>query len=135
MKHKGAFEVREAKQEDISVIDGLITGWLNFDVDREESIRRAIKNKELYVAEHERKLIGLIHFIKHEDIIDGGLNFFITAFYVVPEYQRKGVGSSLLKRIIEDALERGALGVEASTANPEARRLYEKHCFEQFMGK
>jgi len=71
----------------------------------------------------------------HEDIIDGGPNSFITALYVLPEFRNKGVGSKLLQAAIRDALERGALEIEASTANPDARRLYEKHHFDQFMGK
>lgn len=79
--------------------------------------------------------MGFIHYVIHEDIIDGGPNSFITALYVIPEYRNKGVGSTLVKAAISDALERGAIGVEASTANPDARRFYEKHHFEQFKGK
>ncbi len=31
-------------------------------------------------------------------------------------------------------MDRGVLGVETSTANPDARRLYERHGFRQFKG-
>ena len=135
MKHESGTRVRRAREEDISVIDGYITEWLNFDVDREESIRRAVKNKELLVADYKGKLLGFIHYVMHEDIIDGGPNSFITAFYVLPEFRNKGVGSKLLHAAIEDGLQGGALEIEASTADPNARRLYEKHHFQQFMGK
>ena len=102
---------------------------------REDEIRKATGKRQILVAVYEGKLIGFIHSVMHEDIIDGGSNLFITAFYVSPEFRRKGVGSRLLQAAIEDALENGALGVETSTANPDARRLYEKHHFEQSMGK
>lgn len=135
MEYENEFQVRRAKEEDVSIIDKYITKWLNFDVSREASLRRAVKNKELLVTDYKRKLVGFIHYVMHEDVIDGGPNSFITAFYVAPEYRNKGAGSRLLQAAIADALERGALGVEASTANPDARRLYERHHSEQFMGK
>jgi len=135
MNYESGTKVRRAREEDISVIDGYITEWLNFDTDREESIRRAVKNKELLVADYRGELLGFIHYVMHEDIIDGGPNSFITAFYVLPEFRKKGVGSKLLQAAIEDGAQRGALEIEASTADPDARRLYEKHHFQQFMGK
>ena len=133
--YKSVFKIRRAKEEDVSVIDQHITEWLIFDVSREASLRRVVKNKELLIANHQGKLIGFIYYVMHEDIIDGGPNSFITAYYVLPEYRNRGVGSRLLQAAIEDALERGALEIEASTADPDARRLYEKHHFKQFMGK
>ena len=135
MELESRIRIRKAKEEDISVIDGYIAEWLDFDADREESIRRAVKNKELLVAGHKGKLLGFIHYVMHEDIIDGGPNSFITAFYVLPEFRKKGVGSKLLQAAIEDGAQRGALEIEASTADPDARRLFEKHHFQQFMGK
>lgn len=71
----------------------------------------------------------------HEDIVDGGLNAFITAFYVTPELRNKSVGSILLRGAIDDALDKGAVGIAVSTASVDARGLYERHHFKQFMGK
>lgn len=90
---------------------------------------------ELLVADQQGKAIGFIHQVMHEDIIGGGLNSFITCFYVAPEFRSTGVGSGLLRRAIKDALDKGSVGIEASTASPDARRLYERHHFKQFMGK
>ena len=135
MKCESKVKIRRAKEEDVSIVSEYITEWLKFDTNRERSIERAVKNRELLVADYQGKLTGFIHYVMHEDIIDGGPNSFITAFYVAPEYRNKGAGSRLLQAAIADALERGALEVEASTANPDARRLYERHHFEQFMGK
>jgi len=104
-------KIRRAKEEDISVISKCITEWLNFEVSRETSILRAVKNKELLVADCRGKLVGFIHYVIHEDIIDGDPNSFITVLYVIPEYRNKGVGSTLVKAAIADALKRGAIGV------------------------
>jgi len=128
-------KIRRATEKDISIVENSIATWQNWQTPREESIMRAIRNSELLVAEKQDKVVGFIHYIMHEDIIDGGLNSFITAFYVVPEFRNRGIGSSLLRAAVRDALGRGALGIEASTTNPDARRLYEKHHFRQFMDR
>jgi N-acetylglutamate synthase-like GNAT family acetyltransferase len=128
------FRVRQAVDEDISTIKNLIAEWLSSEIDRQESVERAIEGKELLVAEQQGKVVGFIHLVVHEDIIDGGLNSFITAFYVAPRYRSTGIGSSLLHAAIEDALGKGVIGVEVSTASPEAKRFYEDHRFKQFMG-
>ena len=130
-----SIKIRRATEKDILAIKKSIVEWLNWETSRERSIKRAIENKELLVADRRGKLVGFIHFVMHEDIIDGGLNSFITSFYVTPEFRNKGVGSILLRRAIQDALDRGAVGIEVSTASPRARRLYERHHFKQFMGK
>ena len=129
-----SMRIRPAKQKDVSTIDRIIVEWQNWKTPRKESIKRAMKNKELLVADLKGELVGFIHYIMHEDIIDGGLNSFITCFYVAPRFRNKGIGSTLLNSAIEDALDKSAIGIETSTANPDARRLYEKHHFRQFMG-
>lgn len=126
--------IRQATNKDISTIGKTIEEWQKWKTSRELSIKRAIENKELLVADRKGKVLGFIHCVMHEDIIDGGLNAFITCFYVEAEFRSKGVGSLLLDRVIEDAIRKGAVGIETSTASPEARRLYERHNFRQFMG-
>jgi GNAT superfamily N-acetyltransferase len=86
------------------------------------------------VAELDALVIGFIHFVMHEDIIDGGPNSFITAFYVSPAFRGKGVGTLLLERAVADSLAIGAVGVETSTIHASAKKLYEKHWFKQTMG-
>jgi len=132
---RGSIKIRRATEKDISSIKKYIVEWLDWETPREESIKRAIKNKELLVADQQGRVIGFIHHVMHEDIIDGGLNSFITAFYVAPECRNKGVGSILLRRAIQDALDKGAVEIETSTASRDARRLFERHHFKQFMGK
>jgi len=83
--------VRRALQADAYAIDSLLSEWFDWKPDsrRVHSIHRAITKRELLVAEVRRLVIGLIHYIMHEDIIDGGLNSFITAFCVSPAHTEK----------------------------------------------
>lgn len=108
---------------------------MNWKAPRNESLRRAIENNELLVAELKGKVVGFIHLVVHEDIIDGGPNAFITAFYVTPRLRNKGIGSALLQRTLDEALNGGCLKVETSTTNQDARHLYERYSFEQFRGE
>jgi GNAT superfamily N-acetyltransferase len=126
--------IRQAAKRDVSAIDRAIVEWLNWRTPREESIKRAIENQEILVAYQDSKVIGFIHCVLHEDIIDGGPNSFITCFCVAPKFRNKGIGPELLDEAIKKSLDEGAVGVEASTASPDARRLYEVHHFKQFMG-
>lgn len=127
---------RRALFSDAREVDSLLSEWLRFQPDsgRSDSIERAISNRELLVAENNSRVIGFIHYVMHEDIIDGDPNSFITAFYVTAPFRRRGIGTLLLKRAIADSLDRGAVGVETSTIHGEARKLYEKLHFKQTQG-
>jgi ribosomal protein S18 acetylase RimI-like enzyme len=109
--------------------------WLDLRKQRDSAFKQALRKSELIVAEQDGILVGFIHCVMHNDVIDGGPNAFITAFYVTPKNRRKGLGSALLRKVIQEAVEKGAVGIEASTTNTEARRLYEKHGFMQFRGE
>jgi len=130
-----SFIVRYATIADIPAIEALLLEWLNFDVPRRRSLNGAVSRGELLVTEVEGKVVGLIHSVIHEDIVDGGPNSFITAFYVTPDWRNRGIGSALLRRAIGEALRKGCVGVETSTSSLDARQLYERHCFSQFRGE
>jgi GNAT superfamily N-acetyltransferase len=117
-------------------IDALLYEWLGFRPrsGRLDSIRRAVSNSELLVAEANSMVVGFVHYVLHEDIIDGDPNSFITAFYVTEWYRHKGIGTRLLKYAIDDSLENGAVGVETSTIHTKAKKLYEKLHFKQTIG-
>lgn len=132
---RDTIRIREGTNKDISTISKIIEEWLEWKVPRELSIKLAVKNNEILVADKKGKVIGFIHYVMHEDIIDGGLNAFITCFFVEEEFRNERIGSLLLDRAIKDATRKGAVGIETSTASPDARRLYERHNFRQFMGK
>jgi GNAT superfamily N-acetyltransferase len=128
--------VRRALSSDAPAVDSLLFEWLNFKPSsgRLDSIHRAISNKELLVATVDSRVIGFIHYVMHEDVIDGNPNSFITAFYVAKLYRRRGLGTLLLKHAITDSISNGAVGVETSTTHVQARRLYERLHFKQTTG-
>ncbi len=101
---------------DAASVDTLLSEWFDWKPvsGRLNSVQRAVRSKELLVAEAGSRLVGFIHYVMHEDIIDGGPNTFISAFYVSEAERGKGVGTLLLERAIIDSLARGAVGVETS---------------------
>ena len=67
--------------------------------------------------------IGLIGVDRHPDF------WFLDKLYVLPPYQRQGIGSQLLRDLIEDATaKRVAFRLTVLEVNP-ARSFYERHGF------
>jgi GNAT superfamily N-acetyltransferase len=128
--------VRRGLTTDALSIDVLLYEWLGFrpSLGRLDSIRRAVLNAELLIAEADSIVIGFIHYVMHEDVIDGDPNSFITAFYVTEPYRHKRIGTDLLKYAIDDSIAKGAVGVETSTIHSKAKKLYEKLHFKQTFG-
>ncbi|TMI43022.1 GNAT family N-acetyltransferase [Candidatus Bathyarchaeota archaeon] len=128
--------IRRARMTDASAVDRLLSEWFDWKPEsgRLESVKRAIHDHEILVAQSNKRIVGFIHYIIHEDIIDGGPNAFISANYVSSEHRGKGVGTLLIREMIKDSLARGAVGVETSTIHDRAKRFYEKHHFKQTMG-
>ena len=121
---------------DAPAVDYLLSEWFDWKPSsgRLGSIRRAIRNGELLVAGTRSRVIGFIHYVIHEDVIDGGPNSFISAFYVSPPYRGMGVGTFLLEEAVTDSLKRGAVGVETSTIHALAKKFYEERHFKQAQG-
>jgi GNAT superfamily N-acetyltransferase len=128
-----AFTVRRSRPEDIEPIERLLREWLRFTPasGRTESFNNARRKKELLVAESGSKVVGFIHFVVHNDIIDGAPNSFITAFYVSSAYRNVGIGSALLHRVIADSVALGVVSIETSTFHGRAEDFYLKHGFKQ----
>lgn len=128
--------VRKALTADALAVDNLLSEWFDWKPSsgRLNSVRRAVRKRELLVAEAGSRIIGFVHHVMHEDIIDGAPNSFISAFFVTQKYRRRGVGTLLLEGAITDSLARGAVGVETSTIHAEVLKLYEMHHFKQTMG-
>ena len=128
--------VRWARVRDAPRLSSLLIEWLGWEPDsrRIGSIRRAIQNGELLVAESDSTVVGFIHFVMHEDVIDGAPNAFITSFYVQEEFRGRGIGSSLLRQAVLESASRGATSVETSTLHSDAKEFYERRGFEQTRG-
>ena len=123
----GNYAVRKASAKDIAIIEELILEWLEFTPrwGRTKSIRDSVAKEEILVAVSKFRVVGFIHCVVHDDIIDGGPNAFITALYVTPSCRRKGVGSSLLQHLVAGVTAKGALEIETSTTKRDGRRFYE----------
>jgi GNAT superfamily N-acetyltransferase len=128
--------VRKALMKDAVSVDLLLSEWFDWkpSYGRLNSVQRAVRKRELLVAESGSRVIGFIHYVMHEDIIDGGPNAFVSAFYVSEAHRGQGAGTLLLEQAIADSLGRGAVGVETSTIHLRARKLYERHHFKQTLG-
>src|SRR3989449_11781737 len=121
---------------DASAVDRLLSEWFDWKPEsgRLESVKRAIRNREVLVAQHNKRIVGFIHYIMHEDVIDGGPNAFVSANYVSSKHRGKGVGTLLLAGMIKDSRARGAVGVETSTIHARAKKFYERQHFKQTLG-
>ena len=130
------FVIRRACTKDAPRLEALLHEWLNWspEPDRGKSVRRAITNRQFLVAEVDSQLVGFIHFILHEDVIDGAPNAFITAFYVQEWLRGLGIGTRLLREAIIQSAARGATFIETSTIHSEAKAFYESHGFRQTIG-
>jgi GNAT superfamily N-acetyltransferase len=127
---------RRALMKDARSVDSLLSEWFDWKPQsgRLESIQKAVRKRELLVAEVGSRIIRFIHYVMHDDIIDGAPNSFISAFFVTQSWRRKGAGTLLLEEAIKDSLARGVVGVETSTIHVKARELYKRHHFKQTMG-
>jgi GNAT superfamily N-acetyltransferase len=128
--------IRKAAPIDAPRLNALLSEWFDWrpKSGRLGSVHRAIRNGEVLVAQMDSEVIGFIHYVVHEDVIDGGPNTFISAFYVSSNYRNKGIGSHLLEEAISDSLSHGVVGIETSTIHFHAKKLYEKHHFKQAYG-
>jgi GNAT superfamily N-acetyltransferase len=102
---------------------------------RSRSIKRAIRNEEFLVAEVDSQVVGFIHFIIHEDVIDGAPNAFITALYTRERFRGGGIGTMLLHRAVTESTASGATFIETSTLHSSAKAFYERHHFKQIFGE
>lgn len=71
-------------------------GWLNY-VNQPEMLKNAYTNSlKVFGAYEKEKLLGIIRVVG-----DGYSIIFIQDIVVLPEYQRQGIGTALLKRVLD----------------------------------
>jgi len=134
--------IRFARIGDVRVVGTLVEKMIREattdrvpSIDRSNAIGRATRNKEILVAEENGSVVGFIHGVLHEDIIDGAPNLFITSFFVVADRRNAGIGSTLLNASIQYAIKNKATEIETSTMSRDARRLFERFGFIQRDGE
>jgi N-acetylglutamate synthase-like GNAT family acetyltransferase len=82
-----------------------------------------------YLAlKNRREILGLAQIIEHDST-----SVELDRIVVFPEYERKGLGTKLLKRAIADKKKERAktIFVRAGRDEAHARAFYEKHGFKQ----
>ena len=107
-------EIREYRNYKEEEILGLYTavGWTAYTEDP-AALRRGYENSLLVLAAYEDgNLAGIIRAVG-----DGATVVFIQDILVFPEYQRKGVGSALLRAVLDKYA--GVRQVELVTDNTE----------------
>lgn len=90
--------IKEMKAFDIDELLALYNsvGWTNY-TDNPEMLKQAYENSLLTLeARHQERLVGVIRVVG-----DGHSIVFIQDILVHPEYQRQGIGTQLLKEIME----------------------------------
>ena len=90
-------------------------------------------------AEFDRRFIEyLVSIIGYDDRPVGGLwleskpdSIYIHGIYISPEYQGRGIGSAVVRQLIEQAMiRRASVTLSVVPANPRAKQLYERLGFE-----
>lgn len=93
------FLIKEYKQYNEKEILGLYesVGWTNY-VNNPEMLKQGYEHSlKIYAAYMEDKLVGIIRVVG-----DGFSVVFIQDLLVYPEYQHNGIGSALLKMILNE---------------------------------
>ena len=87
-------------------------GWVNY-TKRPQMLQEAyLHSLKIYAAYAENKLVGIIRVVG-----DGSSVVFVQDLLVYPEYQRQGIGTALLKMIMEEY--RGVYQLHLLTDNTE----------------
>lgn len=82
------------------------------------------RQKRPQIILYDDRPIGTIRIINNKDCLD------IEQFYILPKYQNKGIGSHLLKHILDDADKTGLSAKLAVLHINPAISLYQRHGFE-----
>lgn len=71
-------------------------GWTNY-VERPDMLERAYENSLIILGAYaDERLVGIIRAVG-----DGASVVFIQDVIVAPEYQRRGIGTAMMKRVME----------------------------------
>ncbi len=114
-----SYQVKKAAEGDYIT---QIWGW-------DEKVQRDFHAKDWQqkrpeIIMYDNNLIGTIAVIENESFIE------IRQFFILPEYQNRGIGSFLLKRILDKADRSGRMTKLAHLKNSQVASLYKRNGFE-----
>jgi GNAT superfamily N-acetyltransferase len=80
------------------------------------------------VAEVDKKLIGLVHYIQHRSCWTTGVYIYLQDLFVKSDFRAKGVGRALIQHVYAAAADAGASRVYWLThdSNSDAMLLYDR---------
>ena len=108
-----------------AAMGGYITRIWGWDEEFQKKIHsHDWQQKRAQIILYNNKPIGTIRTVSNEDSLE------IEQFYILPEYQNKGIGSYLLKDILDDADKAGLPAKLAVLKINPAISLYRRHGFE-----
>ena len=118
-------EYKEYNEEQILRLYAAV-GWVAYTMDP-TALREGYRNSLLTLAAYENEeLLGIIRVVG-----DGATIVFIQDIVVFPEHQRKGVGSALLKAVLERFA--NVRQIELATDNtPKTIAFYQSVGFREF---
>lgn len=100
-----------------------------------ENLRILLPPITTYFAYDGTKLIGTGFLAKGKpgDFQDNGVDAFLYGMYVDPRYKGQGIGSEILRKLLDEAKKQGIRTVHAlATDFPKVVPFYLKHGFEYF---
>ena len=118
-------EIREYRQYDEREILPLYAsvGWTAY-TDQPETLRRGFENSLLTLAAYEEnRLIGILRAVG-----DGQTIVFVQDLLILPEYQRRGVGTALLRELLARYPQVRQIELTADVS-PSLLAFYRKTCF------
>lgn len=132
-------EIRSVKENDFEAVFLLFKQlWPNKELNKYdlfEVFKRGIisENDEYYCAEVNGEVIGFCSYAIVNNFWQAGYIGYVYSMIVDGAFRGKGIGTDLLKRILESARERNCKKVELDSGFPreQAHKFYEKLGFEK----
>ncbi|MEG0502057.1 MAG: GNAT family N-acetyltransferase [Cellulosilyticaceae bacterium] len=126
----GTYELREVTHQDYNFIYHVKTTTLKPHIELVWGWDEAVQTKYLeesfgletqLIITYEDKEIGVLELNELAQRID------VVELEILPEYQRKGIGTQILQDIIDEYTEKGThVGIGCFKINRDAKRLYER---------
>jgi GNAT superfamily N-acetyltransferase len=135
---KTEFRIVPATERDVPVILGLIKGLAEYEklshevVATEQGLRESLfgsrRVTEVLIGYAGTEPVGFAVFFHNYSTFLGRAGIYLEDLFVLPEWRRRGLGSQLLRRIAQTAVDRGCGRLEWSVLdwNAPAIAFYKK---------
>lgn len=124
-KSDNEIQIREAQKTDIEELENLFFIVCKKTFTKEvlekfkiEDFQSSIENEKIFIAEKDNTIVGFISFFS-------GTYSFIHNLFIHPNWQNKGVGKQLLKKVMQEL--QPPIELEVLTHNTKACTFFETH--------